>query len=376
MEDKHLTLAFTLAGGIIVSGLIFFVVWRGSIGAIPPAPMREEVAGTGTAPAPLSPAPALASLRWDRMPSSTVPWEARDSHAFAVFKNALWLMGGLDGNGLVARGQYGEHVRYWEAPHFDDVWTSTNGYDWKRITNNAPWGERRSMQAVEFRGKLWLMGGWGPELGYRSDVWATEDGKRWQRVTAKAAWPAREGHSLLVWRDKLWLIGGVQYDARKTFNDVWNSTDGFTWELVTDNPPWRSRWDHAAASFNDRLYLTAGMDLAGNTFRDVWVSDDGATWELVTDNPPWRERQGHVLLEYRGALWTLGRLNDPDSGGGPNDVWFTKDGVTWEETDVDPPWRGREDHGAVVWRDAMWITGGMDSKWEWSNEVWRSSFAQ
>jgi len=347
---------------------------------------------------------ALVSLRWEQSSSSTIPWGARDSHALAVFKDALWLMGGLDGNGLVTRDKFGEHVEYWRAPHFDDVWMSTDGYNWKLITDNAPWGKRRSAQAVEFKGKLWLMGGWGPEIGYHSDVWSSEDGVRWEEATAKAEWPAREGHSLAVWQDKLWLIGGVRYDLRTTFSDVWSSADGSNWERVTDNAPWLSRWDHAAVAFQNRLYLTAGMDLRGNTFHDVWVSDDGARWELITNNPPWRERQGHVLLDYRGALWMVGRLNDADSGngparqqptprlqtpgasatggqaqalaGGPNDIWFTKDGVAWEKTDADPPWLGREDHGAVVWRDKIWVTGGMDSKWQWGSDVWYSTLEE
>jgi hypothetical protein len=347
-------------GRVLGALLLFFMVWGGGVSdeervALPPAPAFEP----------------HTSLAWEQV-SSTIPWEARDSHAFAAFADALWLMGGLDGNGLVTKDATGEYVRYWEAPHFSDVWKSTTGYDWELITAHAPWGERRSIQAVEFKGRLWLMGGWGPKVGYRNDVWVTTDGYHWELATPNASWPAREGHSLLVWRDRLWLIGGVQYDTRKTFNDVWSSTDGYTWELITDNSGWVPRWDHGAAVFKDRVYLTAGMDLTGNTFRDVWSSTDGHRWELVTDNPPWRERQGHVLLEYRGALWSLGRLNDLESRGGPNDVWFTEDGVNWVKTDTDPLWRGREDHGAAVWRDAMWVTGGMDANWSWSNEVWRT----
>ncbi len=375
-----------ILGCALGAALIFFIVWRGNV--LRDAPIenvqsvRQEVA---TVPLP-PPAPprlplrgtsgqVLTSLRWEQVPSSTIPWETRDAHVLAVFHDALWLMGGLDGNGLVTRGRDSNSVRYWEAPHFDDVWTSKNGTQWELATAHAPWGKRRSAQAVEFKGKLWLMGGWGPQIGYRSDVWASNDGVAWNQVTAKAEWPAREGHSLVVWQGKMWLIGGVRYDIRKTFNDVWSSDDGIHWTAATTDAAWLSRWDHAVGIYKDRMWFTAGMDLKGNTFDDVWVSDDGATWQLVTKNPPWRERQGHVLLDYKGKLWTLGILNDRDAQG-PNDVWFTEDGTTWTKTDVDAPWLGREDLGAVVFNGKMWVAGGMDSNWHWNNDVWYSEFGR
>ncbi|MCR4328328.1 MAG: hypothetical protein NUV53_02305 [Patescibacteria group bacterium] len=371
MKKNH----FIFIGVVLAIVLALFVVVRDSASqrsTIKNPTMLLQVATT----TPMVPQFELPSLRWEQVPSSTISWEARDSHALTVFNDALWIMGGLNGNGLVTHDEHGKNVAYWDTPHFNDVWTSADGYEWKLITDNAPWGNRRSLQAVEFKGRLWLMGGWGPEVGHRSDVWVSDDGAQWERATAKAEWPAREGHSLLVWNDRIWLIGGVRYDTRETFNDAWYSDDGVHWTEAVRNASWISRWDHSVAVFNNKLYLTAGMDLNGATFDDVWVSDDGETWTLVTDTPPWRERQGHVLVSYHDALWTLGRFNDSDSGSGPNDVWFTKDGVNWEKTDSDPLWLGREDHGAVVWRDKMWVVGGMDSNWQWNNDVWYTTFGK
>jgi tryptophanyl-tRNA synthetase len=42
------------------------------------------------------------------------------------------------------------------------------------------------------------------------------------------------------------------------------------------------------------------------------------------------------------------------------DTWFTTDGINWQKTNTDGPWRGREDHGVAVWRDALWLVGGMN----------------
>lgn len=125
---------------------------------------------------------------------SNAPWPKRDSHAAVVFKNKIWLMGGLNGNSFVIKKGV---VKYWETPHFSDVWVSKNGQDWELVVEKSPWGDRRSIQVVSFKDKMWLMGGWGPGVGYRNDVWYSEDGVNWTKATSSAAWPAREGHSLV-----------------------------------------------------------------------------------------------------------------------------------------------------------------------------------
>ncbi|MBI2626579.1 MAG: hypothetical protein HYW69_03240 [Candidatus Nealsonbacteria bacterium] len=306
-------------------------------------------------------------LGWQEA-TSTVPWPPRDSHALTVYKDKMWLMGGLNANDFILGAG---SVEYWKAPHFADVWTSENGEDWSLIAENSPWGKRRSIQVVSFKDKMWLMGGWGPQVGYRNDIWYSEDGANWIEAAPNANWPAREGHSLVVFKDNLWLIGGVNYDERETKNDVWYSEDGINWLEATSSVPWVPRWDHAVTVFKDELWLIGGMDLNDNTFKDVWNSKDGQNWQLVTDNPPWQQRQGHNALAFRDKLWIIGRLNDVTNGG-MNDIWFSEDGINWTKTKNDPAWLGREDSAAVVFKDEIWIMGGMDANWHWRNDVWHS----
>jgi leucine-zipper-like transcriptional regulator 1 len=301
--------------------------------------------------------------------TSSAPWPKRDSHVAVVFKDKIWLMGGLNGNGFVIKKGA---VEYWKAPHLSDVWVSENGKDWEMITGNAPWGERRSIQVVSFKDRMWLMGGWGPKAGYKNDVWYSEDGVNWAEATSSANWPAREGHSLVVFNDKLWLIGGVMYDKRETKNDVWYSEDGINWFQATSSAQWLPRWDHAVTVFKDKLWLIGGMNLNGRIFKDAWSSQDGKNWVLTTDNPPWGPRQGHNILDFKDKLWLVGRFNDI-SNGGDNDVWYSEDGVNWEKTKNSPLWSGREDFSAIVFKDKIWILGGMDVNWEWTNDIWYST---
>lgn len=308
-------------------------------------------------------------LNWQQAVASA-PWQARDSHAVLVYKNKIWLMGGLNANGHVLRPGF---VEYEKAKHMSDVWASNDGLSWQQIAKTSPWGERRSMQVVDFNGKIWLMGGWGPKVGYKNDIWSSEDGVNWQKEVDSAAWPAREGHSLLVFNDKLWLIGGVRYEDNKLFNDVWYSSDAINWKEATVNAPWPARWDHSVCVFNDKLYLAGGMVFGGKMFRDIWSSLDGINWKLVNENPPFLARQGFFMAEYKEKLWISGRL-DAALNGGIDDVWYSSDAINWQKTKNNPLWLGREDFGAVVFEDKIWILGGMDRNWTWQNDIWYSIF--
>jgi hypothetical protein len=56
-----------------------------------------------------------------------------------------------------------------------------------------------------------------------------------------------------------------------------------------------------------------------------------------------------------------------------NDMWFTSDGITWEQNVISEDFVGREDHGVVVLKDKIWIIGGMDTNYHWNNDIWYSN---
>lgn len=348
------TLAFaitSLAIFILIAGGLFIFL------APPKAP-----------PAP--PAFDPSALSWSVVASSS-PWEARDSAAAFVFDSKMWIAGGIDGNGVPTSPDHA--VEYWKAPYFNDIWNTTDGVQWRRVTASAEWAPRRSMSIVDFDGSLWMFGGWSPQGGYQSDVWQSKDGVHWTRVVAKAAFIPREGQWVEVFKGKLWMTGGVNYDIRMIFNDVWYTEDGITW---TQAPvaPWPARWDHATAVYDGKLWMTGGMDLGAHkdsSFDDEWVTEDGITWTRVYEHAPWPARQGHQLVPYHGYLWLMGRLDD-DIGGGTNDVWYSKDGISWTKG-VDPLWTGREDFWTLVFKNRLWVFSGMDHDWRWTNDVWATT---
>ena len=346
---------FCVIAVLVTAGVFFYAVIRERFSVSAGAEETKQI--------PFVPA----QLTWDLV-ASTTPWGARDSQAVAVFKDKIWVIGGLNANNT---SHVPGRVPYEKAEYFNDIWASDDGIAWTRVLEHAPWVPMRSQTAIVFKDKLWLIGGWGPEAGYEKEIWASNDGVHWQSFQPAGGLPELEGQQMAVFRDRLWLTGGVRYTDRKIFSEVWSSGDGILWRREVARAPWFPRWDHAIADFNGELWLMGGMDLAGDEFNDIWKSADGVAWERVSEQAAWATRQGHVALVYENRLWIIGRLND-EFAKGENDIWYSADGRNWEKTNINPPWLGREDHGALVFRDAVWVLGGMTTDWNWSGDVWWS----
>lgn len=353
-------LSLVLAGSALHWGTLYAAaaLWPLDITVV------EALPAAAAAKAPIKPAPDV--LYWREM-AAEAAWAPRDSAATFVFGGRMWIMGGLNGNGVEAKPDHA--FDYSKAVHYNDIWSSEDGREWRQEAASAAWSPRRSMTVVEFKGRLYMLGGWSPTEGYKSEVWVSDDAVNWSRAVAQAPWPAREGHTLDVWQGRLWLMGGVNYQAGKALSDVWYSQDGTNWSQVP-SAPWTARWDHGSAVLGDRLYVAGGM-LYKQTFRDVWSTKDGLTWERMP-TPPWTARQGHHLVAMDDRMYSVGRLND-DTEGGSNDIWYTQDGKKWQKTVDEPAWLGREDHGVLSFNDRLWVLGGMDRNWRWRSDVWQSS---
>ncbi len=299
---------------------------------------------------------------WERAASST-PWSPRDAHAWYVWDDTLWMLGGLNGNPIAQN----DSVEYWNAPHFAEIWKTKDGTTWSLVTARGSWGPRRSMEIETFRDKLWMLGGWNKVHGYQDDIWYSNDGASWMRATSTRPFTPREGHGVAVMNNTLVLAGGVQFDDRSTKNDVWLSSDGTTWKEALEHAPWSPRYDHTLTTFENKLWIIGGIDLKKDIKQDIWTSDDGISWKLLSDTPPWPARHGHSTFVFDNKLWIIGGWG---KAGGLNDTWFTSDGITWHALKTAAPWIGREDHTATVFHDTIWMAGGMDNVWHWNNDLW------
>ena len=301
-------------------------------------------------------------LVWEEATSSA-PWSIRDSHGSVVFKDRMWLFGGIEGGGEFS-GNYGD------LEHKSDIWVSENGTDWQLVREDAPWRKRRSLAMVVFKNKIWLLGGLVQERYQetKNDVWYSEDGEHWFEA-AVAPWSAREGHTVVVFQDKIWVMGGVDFFTKEYKNDVWYSEDGINWIETTPSAPWSPRYDHAVAVLKNKMWLLGGLIRGGATESDIWVSENGTDWQLVNEEAVWPTRHGHTAVTFKDRIWIISGWNS-NQDKALRDVWCSEDGENWVEATSFAPWLGREDHTSLVFQDKIWILGGMDTNWVWRNDVW------
>ncbi len=288
--------SFFLAFGVLATALVG--IW--GVSSFAPTAPDFNLQASVSSPAVEQPLPVWnpTKLAW-RQATSSVPGSPRDAHTTAVFNGKLYLMGGLDGD----RAVNGYGVEYWNAPHFSDIWATADGENWELVTQDAPWGKRRSSSVEIFQNEMWLFAGLrGDNFNYDRTIWHTADGANWATSTL-TTWYGREGQASAVFNGKLWFAGGVNFTDRKTLNDVWFSEDGINWQEATAQAPWAKRYDHTLTVFKDKLWLIGGLDFGEKYMNDVWVSTDGVNWELAVSKAYCRERQGTgvvILYEILG----------------------------------------------------------------------------
>ena len=62
-------------------------------------------------------------------------------------------------------------------------------------------------------------------------------------------------------------------------------------------------------------------------------------------------RHGHRSLVFRNKMWVIG-------GDFKSDVWWSEDGVSWTQADVDNDFKTYFGHSVVSFQGKMWIIGG------------------
>ena len=250
---------------------------------------------------------------------------------------------------------------------------------WRKITSDAPFSKRDGSGLVEFKGKMWLLGGW-LSLGDISEVWNTSDGINWDFV-GDAPWEGRHSTGFVVYKDFLWVISGDGHP------DVWKTGDGENWELVTANAPWGNRSGSYIGVFNDKLWLIGGVDWwneAGEWVRefgtkglnDVWSSIDGKDWKRELEFAPFAQRgmiHGFTVLNNELYIYGGGTRAIFPPYSAFNDVWKTTNGVIWHNVTHHANWSPRLHFSAIVYDNKLWVTDGTSYTENLMNDVWYSN---
>lgn len=293
------------------------------------------------------------TLDWVRETDSAA-WKARDSQGEVVYKKQLWILGGW--------------FNSYEAPP-RDVWSSPDGKNWKLVNKSAPWIHSDLSMSIVFKGKMWMMGGWynGRLEGHSAgnQVWSSTDGVTWKQVTENAGWTPRNAAAIVEFKGKMWILGGTESyyfgNSKSLKNDVWYSSDGKNWKLATSYAGWSPRAYHQAAVLNGKIYVFGGGNYVPeyHAKNDVWSSDNGIHWTQESAAAPWHERLWFSSVVYRNRIWVMGGWSNNPYINWP-DVWYTRDGKEWIQLKSNVSWKGRHEHSAFVFQDKIWVAGGMN----------------
>lgn len=290
------------------------------------------------------------------------PWQARDSQGETVFGGRMWLFGGW--------------FNSFEAPP-RDVWSSADGRSWRHETGTAPWLHSDLPMSLTFGGRMWMMGGWynGRLPGHSASnaVWSSRDGKEWRQETARAGWSPRLAAATVEFRGRMWILGGTEdyyFGDRKSLkNDVWSSADGKTWTMATADAGWAPRAYHQAVVLDGKMWVFGGGNYVPEyqAYNDVWSSEDGVHWTQVTAAAPWPPRLWFSAVSYQGHMWVLGGWSRvPETNWG--DVWYSKNGKDWTRLTAETIWKERHELSAWVLDGKIFVGGGHAKPL--SSEVW------
>ncbi len=218
----------------------------------------------------------------------------RSGHSLLVYKNKLWVIGGVDSAGTV----------------LNDIWNSSNGVDWQRVNRFTPIGEIGNNSSVVFKDRIFVFIGNGQTS---TKVWSSSDGVAW-RLESSGAFPVRNYTRTIVFKNHLYVVGGWDRDSGVYSNDVWASHDGRSWHRNIPGPSsiagaeriFSPRIGHTMTVFNGKVWVIGGMDQDNIFSSEVWTTTNMKYWQKQEINPRIGPLKGHSSIVFDDGLWLFG----------------------------------------------------------------------
>lgn len=138
------------------------------------------------------------------------------------------------------------------------------------------------------------------------------------------------------------------------------------------------RWSPKLVSFKDRLWIIGGGeeeravasedDSKSYYYNDIWSSKDGVTWSRETEEADFPPRHKNKIIEFKGELYTFPTETISHSR---NKVWKSSNGVNWTElTESNSPVQGLSTD-VTVFDGKLWAVNVVYGETKY-NQVWSS----
>lgn len=309
------------------------------------------------------------TISWQQL-TADAGWGAFHSTSVTPMGSKLYMIGGT-------MGAFGSFPFSSNTSEDGATWTRTRAVD--NNGDSVPRIEHPGF--ISFNNKLWIIGGHRPGVGFSFDdvtnkVWSSSDGISWaasEPAAPEDRWVKRERTVTVVFKNQLWVIGGNDYPSfgntnspGTAYNDVWSSPDGTTWTVANANPAFIPRTNPAVFVYDDKMWIAGGKDNGGNYLDDVWNSADGNNWTEVTTNTAFTGRIAPQVVVIGDQLIMVGGEN---AEGVLGDMWISENkGVDWKKMEsgdvraLPANFKGRKDFSMVVYKDAVYIIGGLGLK--------------
>ncbi len=246
--------------------------------------------------------------------TANASFSQRTDPRVAVFKDKIWVIGGIDANSLR-----------------NDIWSSSDGSNWSLVISNAGFSPRSNPVVVVFDNKLWVIGGKDYLSNLVNDVWSSSDGSNWTLITDNAGFSRSPGFILsgAVFDNHIFIIDVAISKERFGSNEIWSTSNGKNWTLVNENASFRIMEYIPMIVFDNKFWIVGGGN-PGNRgtpemfahpenffyFNSVWSSIDGNNWTLETEHAGFSPRYGMGVVSFQNKIWVLGGF--PHAG----DVWY------------------------------------------------------
>jgi hypothetical protein len=218
---------------------------------------------------------------------------------YVQFNNAIYGFGHFEGN----------IERFTFKP---EIYKTTDLKRWTTVTKQSNLPPRFFYHPFVFDGKIWIIGGEDKKTQF-ADIWSSSDGIQWVKQKDNAPFGKRSGSQIVLLKGRLYLLD----------NDVWSSADGIEWTKETDEIVKGEKiFGYAALVFDEKIWLL-GCNRNGQFSSQVLASSDGKHWN--GESAPWTPRGGIAATVHKGKIYMTGGKyggtpNQPDFRYS-NDIW-------------------------------------------------------
>jgi hypothetical protein len=214
---------------------------------------------------------------------------------------------------------------------------------------------------------LYLLGGVDSTARHFSDVWRLHLGDGTWSLLSEGDLPPLRLPGVSWVEGTFYIFGGRGGDER-FFDDLWACTQTGLNRLDVDGPTPDPRYGHSQVTVGGDIYVFGGLKKENgshNLFGDLWRYDpDQRRWTLLSRDGP-SPRYGTAMVGWDDELLVFGGRYLEEEWWFSDETWvFDLAGRTWTRLNPSPTPGPRYTPGVGVTEGAMYIYGGMESRYE------------